>query len=238
MNEISIHLFAVRLALSVLFGFAIGLERQWRQRMAGTRTNALVCAGASVFVMSGFLIHGDASALGRVVSYVVSGVGFLGAGVIFKENMKVRGMNTAATIWCSAATGVVTALGYAGYAALVVLVVLLTNTVLRGLASRTLDLLSDETITNSRAVQKIRANEQGWKSAVDRLISCGVQPRRLITDLWRWLNTQQPKTTRTVRHHGNRRHPFPETKRETTLMKEQSPKQEMEIAAEDPQYSI
>ena len=110
MNEISILLFSIRLALAVLFGGVIGLERQWHQRMSGPRTNALVCAGASVFVMSGFLIPGDASAVGRIVSYVVSGVGFLGAGVIFKENMQARGMNTAATIWCSAAIGVVIAL--------------------------------------------------------------------------------------------------------------------------------
>ena len=134
MTEISIQLFAIRLALAVLFGAVIGLERQWRQRIAGTRTNALVSAGASVFVMSGFLIPADPSALGRIVAYVVSGVGFLGAGVIFKENMQVRGINTAATIWCSAAIGVITGLGYAGYAAIVVLVVLLTNTALRPLA--------------------------------------------------------------------------------------------------------
>lgn len=134
MSEISIQLFTIRLALAVLFGAIVGLERQWRQRMAGTRTNALVSAGASVFVMCGFLIHADPSAVGRIVSYVVSGVGFLGAGVIFKENLQVRGLNTAATIWCSAAIGVITALGYAGYAAVVVLVVLLTNTVLRPLA--------------------------------------------------------------------------------------------------------
>ncbi|MBV9085140.1 MAG: MgtC/SapB family protein [Acidobacteriaceae bacterium] len=134
MNGISIQLFSMRFALAIVFGAVIGLERQWRQRMAGTRTNALVSAGACVFAMSGFLIHGDSSAQGRIVSYVVSGVGFLGAGVIFKENMQVRGLNTAATIWCSAAIGVITALGFIHYAAVVVLGVLLTNTVLRPLA--------------------------------------------------------------------------------------------------------
>ena len=98
--------FAMRLFTALLLGAAVGLERQWRQRMAGTRTNALVAAGASAFVMAGSLLVDDPSATGRVVSYVVSGVGFLGAGVIFKDSANIRGLNTAATIWCSAAVGV------------------------------------------------------------------------------------------------------------------------------------
>ena len=134
MTGVSPEVFATRFALAIILGAVIGLERQWRQRMAGTRTNALVSAGASVFVMAGFLIPDDPSAKGRIVSYVVSGVGFLGAGVIFKENMQVRGLNTAATIWCSAAIGVITGLGYAAYGAIVVAGVILTNVVLRPLA--------------------------------------------------------------------------------------------------------
>src|SRR5580704_6538760 len=90
--------FVVRLWLAIGMGALVGLERQWRQRMAGTRTNALVAAGAAAFVMCGFLLDNDPSARGRIVSYVVSGVGFLGAGVIFKEGGNVRGLNTAAHI--------------------------------------------------------------------------------------------------------------------------------------------
>jgi putative Mg2+ transporter-C (MgtC) family protein len=75
--------FLARLMSALLLGAVVGLERQWRQRMAGTRTNALVAAGASAFVMAGLLITNDPTAAGRVASYVVSGVGFLGAGVIF-----------------------------------------------------------------------------------------------------------------------------------------------------------
>jgi putative Mg2+ transporter-C (MgtC) family protein len=73
--------------------------------MTGTRANALVAAGASAFVMAGSLLVDDPSATGRVVSYVVSGVGFLAAGVIFKDSANIRGLNTA-TILCSAAIGV------------------------------------------------------------------------------------------------------------------------------------
>lgn len=133
-GSLSLGVFSLRLGLAIFLGAAIGLERQWRQRMAGTRTNALVCAGAAAFVMSGFLIQGDPSGEARIVSYVVSGVGFLGAGVIFKENMQVRGLNTAATIWCSAAVGVISGLGFPLYAIVLVAGVLVTNTVLRPLA--------------------------------------------------------------------------------------------------------
>jgi putative Mg2+ transporter-C (MgtC) family protein len=97
MSITTIH-FTLRLFTALLLGAAVGLERQWRQRMAGTRTNALVAAGASAFVMAGSLLVDDPSATGRVASYVVSGLGFLGAGVIFKDSANIRGLNTAATI--------------------------------------------------------------------------------------------------------------------------------------------
>jgi putative Mg2+ transporter-C (MgtC) family protein len=70
--------FIIRLAVAQLLGAAIGLERQWRQRMAGLRTNALVATGASLFVMLGSMIPNEQSPT-RVVSYVVSGIGFIGA---------------------------------------------------------------------------------------------------------------------------------------------------------------
>ena len=129
-------IFSWRLIAALLLGAVVGLERQWRQRMAGTRTNALVAAGASAFVMSGLLLDGDTSARGRIASYVVSGVGFLGAGVIFKDGGNVRGLNTAATIWCSAAMGVLCGFGRPNFAVVLAVAVLLTNTVLRPLAYR------------------------------------------------------------------------------------------------------
>lgn len=132
----SIQIFATRFALALVFGALIGLEREWRQRMAGTRTNTLVAGGAAAFAMSGSLILGDVAAQARIVAYIVSGVGFLGAGVIFKDSAQVHGLNTAATIWCSAAVGVITGLGYAQYAAIIMAGVLLTNTALRPLAYR------------------------------------------------------------------------------------------------------
>lgn len=137
--------FALRLIAANAMGATVGLERQWRQRMAGTRTNALVAAGAAAFVMGGALLEGDVSARGRIVSYVVSGVGFLGAGVIFKDGASVRGLNTAATIWCSAAIGAISGLGSLNLALVLAAVVLLTNMVLRPLAYRLHPVLPEAT---------------------------------------------------------------------------------------------
>jgi putative Mg2+ transporter-C (MgtC) family protein len=129
-------LFSGRMTAAMFLGAVVGLERQWRQRTAGTRTNALVAAGASAFVMAGLLLDGDPSARGRIASYVVSGVGFLGAGVIFKDSGTVRGLNTAATIWCSAAIGVLAGFGAPLLALILAIGVIFTNTILRPLAYR------------------------------------------------------------------------------------------------------
>ncbi|MGD1216380.1 MAG: MgtC/SapB family protein [Terriglobales bacterium] len=130
----SVFVFAMRLGIALLLGSIIGLERQWRHRKAGTRTNALVAAGAAAFVMAGLLIPTDPNAEGRIISYIVAGIGFLGAGVIFKEGANIQGLNTAATVWCSAAVGVLTGMGYPQYSILTSVAVLLTNITLRPLA--------------------------------------------------------------------------------------------------------
>lgn len=128
--------FCLRLGAALLMGAIVGLERQWRQRMAGTRTTALVAAGASAFVMCAFMVRDTSRSEAQIVSYVVSGVGFLGAGVIFKDTGGVRGLNTAATIWCSAAIGAISGLGNPLHALILALAVLCTNVVLRPLAYR------------------------------------------------------------------------------------------------------
>ncbi len=78
--------------------------------MAGLRTNALVATGATLFVL--YAVATEDSSPTRVASYVVSGIGFLGGGVILREGFNVRGLNTAATLWCSAAVGVLAASGH------------------------------------------------------------------------------------------------------------------------------
>ena len=95
---------AIRLGVALLLGGIIGFERQWRQRMAGLRTNALVSIGAAGFVVFSATVSGDNSPT-RIAAQIVSGIGFLGAGVILREGINVRGLNTAATLWCSAMVG-------------------------------------------------------------------------------------------------------------------------------------
>jgi putative Mg2+ transporter-C (MgtC) family protein len=109
-QALSVADFALRLAVGVGCGALIGLERQWRARRAGLRTNALVAAGATLFVL--YSVATEDSSPTRVASYVVSGIGFLGGGVILREGANVRGLNTAATLWCSAAVGVLAASGH------------------------------------------------------------------------------------------------------------------------------
>ncbi|ASV83373.1 mgtC family protein [Ochrobactrum quorumnocens] len=123
---------AVSFTAAFIFGTMIGAERQYRQRTAGLRTNALVALGAAAFVDLAARLAGSAESL-RVIAYVVSGVGFLGAGVIMKEGMSVRGLNTAATLWCSAAVGACAGTDMLAEAALLTIYVLLGNTLLRPL---------------------------------------------------------------------------------------------------------
>jgi putative Mg2+ transporter-C (MgtC) family protein len=113
-------------------GGLIGFERQWRQRTAGLRTNVLVAVGAAAFVDLGMRVAGSDGSV-RVISYVVSGIGFLGAGVIMKEGAQVRGINTAATLWASAAVGAFAGAGQLAEATLVAAFVLAGNTLLRPL---------------------------------------------------------------------------------------------------------
>jgi putative Mg2+ transporter-C (MgtC) family protein len=107
--------FFTRLAVGLGCGALIGAERQWRARMAGLRTNALVAAGATLFVLYSD-VDGSANST-QVAAYVVSGIGFLGGGVILRDGFHVRGLNTAATLWCSAAVGVLAASGHLAFAA-------------------------------------------------------------------------------------------------------------------------
>ena len=122
------------LCLFVAFvcGSIIGLERQIRQRTAGLRTNTLVAVGAAVFVDLAMRLSGADGAT-RVIAYVVSGVGFLGAGAIMKEGANVTGLNTAATLWGSAAVGALCGSDYIVQAGLVTVFVLMANTLLRHL---------------------------------------------------------------------------------------------------------
>ena len=120
----------VSLASAFVLGSLIGLERQFRQRTAGLRTNVLVAVGAAIFVDMANHLNGHAGAT-QVIAYVVSGIGFLGAGVIMREEGNIRGLNTAATLWGSAAIGACAGADLIAEALLGTLFVLAANTMLR-----------------------------------------------------------------------------------------------------------
>lgn len=120
----------VRLLAGFILGGLIGFERQYRQRNAGLRTIVLVSTGAAAFVALAVRLAGPAEST-RVVAYVVSGIGFLGAGVIMKEGAQIRGLNTAATLWGTAAAGAFAGAGLEIEAAVVTAFVLAANTLLR-----------------------------------------------------------------------------------------------------------
>lgn len=122
------------LATAFVLGTLIGAERQYRQRTAGLRTNVLVAVGAAAFVDLAMQLAGADGAV-RVIAYVVSGIGFLGAGVIMKEGTNVRGLNTAATLWSSAAVGSCAGADMIAQAAALTIFVLAGNTLLRPLVN-------------------------------------------------------------------------------------------------------
>ena len=122
----------LNLFVAACLGAAIGLERQWRQHLAGLRTNTLVALGAAIFITYARAASDNEGAT-RIAAQVVSGIGFLGAGVIFKEGLNVRGLNTAATLWCSAAVGLLAGEGMGLHGLMAAILVIGANVGLRPL---------------------------------------------------------------------------------------------------------
>lgn len=119
---------ALNLLTALALGGIIGFERQWRQRLAGLRTNTLVALGAATFVV--FESQFDAPSPTRVAAQVVTGIGFLGAGVIWKDGVNVGGLNTAATLWCSGAVGLLAGSGHWTLGLVAVALVIVVNLLL------------------------------------------------------------------------------------------------------------
>lgn len=135
--------FLCRISICFILGLIIGVERQYRRRVAGMRTITLVALGSFLFVSISFLSNpGDIT---RIAAQVVSGIGFLGAGVIIRDGQNIRGLNTAATLWCSAAVGTLTALGFIIEAVIGVLYILVSNIILR--------------IVSKKMMNKIKSNQ-------------------------------------------------------------------------------
>ncbi|HET8838315.1 MAG TPA: MgtC/SapB family protein [Flavobacteriaceae bacterium] len=120
--------FASRIAAAAIAGLLIGVEREYKNKNAGLKTNALVALGSAVFVLVSLQFEGDKWVdTSRVLSQVVVGIGFLGAGVIWKKGGEIEGLTTAATVWCSAAVGCLAALAMYEELALITVVILIIN---------------------------------------------------------------------------------------------------------------
>jgi len=159
----------ISLFVALILGTIIGAERQYRQRTAGLRTNALVALGASAFVDLGMRLNGNPGA-SQILAYVASGVGFLGAGVILKDGANIRGLNTAATIWCSAVTGAFAGADRPAEAFLLAGFILAGNTFLRPLVSLIERAPIDESATEATFELRITVDQRCRDELRDELI--------------------------------------------------------------------
>ena len=169
---------AVSLSTAFLFGGLIGLERQYRQRTAGLRTNILVAVGAAIFVDAANRLTGHDGAI-HVMAYVVSGIGFLGAGVIMREEGNVRGINTAATLWASGAVGACAGADLILEAGLATLFILAANTLLRPVVrfinKQPLDTDSVEVTNSVYIITPKHAQKIALKQFIETLENAGYQ---------------------------------------------------------------
>ena len=126
--------FFLRLLLSMFLGLIIGLERQLTGHPAGIRINILICMGSCLFTLCPEIYAPDQ--VFRVGAAIISGVGFLCSAVIFKENGSVKGMNTAATLWCTSAIGILASTLACWWAIIATIILISSNLVLRPLARK------------------------------------------------------------------------------------------------------
>ena len=119
--EPDVLVIATRVLIGALLGAALGLEREWRGKEAGLRTNTLIAIGSALFAALSMTFGGDPA---RIAAQIVTGVGFLGAGAIMRNGANVQGLTTAAMIWVNAAVGMAAGSGHVRLAALVTVIVL------------------------------------------------------------------------------------------------------------------
>ena len=167
-NAVSLLDSFISLSTAFVLGGLIGLERQYRQRTAGLRTNVLVAVGAAVFVDMANRLDGHAGAV-HVAAYVVSGIGFLGAGVIMKGDGNIRGLNTAATLWGAAAVGACAGADLILEATLAAGFVLAGNTLLRPLVNAINRQPIDGTASEVTYCVCVICDRQFPKSTMDQL---------------------------------------------------------------------
>jgi putative Mg2+ transporter-C (MgtC) family protein len=108
-----LHFYMPKILMATVCGGLIGIEREIKHKAAGIKTNIMICVGATLFAATSFLLYNlfPTTDPTRIISYVVSGIGFLGGGVIFRGGEKVKGLTSAALIWVLSAIGIIIAAG-------------------------------------------------------------------------------------------------------------------------------
>ncbi len=126
--------FAIRLFIAIFLGFIVGLERQWTKHQAGILTNVIVCVGAYAYTAFSYIAQGPNIDVTRIAAQVVCGIGFLGAGLILRDGTNIRGLSTAATIWTTAAIGILCTLPNIVFSILVALAIVILHLLLHPLS--------------------------------------------------------------------------------------------------------
>ncbi len=127
--------FSLRLIIAILLGFIVGLERQWTKHQAGILTNVIVCVGAYSYSAFSYIAYDSNVDVTRIAAQVVCGIGFLGAGLILRDGTNIRGLSTAATIWATAAIGILCTVSNIFFSIIVAFAIVLLHLVLHPLSS-------------------------------------------------------------------------------------------------------
>lgn len=175
--------FLFRILVCFFLSLLVGIERQLRGRKVGLRTSILVSLGAFLYVSFSFMVVNPDKT--RIAAQVVTGIGFLGAGVIIKDGFNIRGLTTAATLWCDAAVGVLCTAGLIYEAFVGTTLILFANIILRFL-NKKINLLRSSNCKMSRYflevnnsdsfddvyndIINLKANIIGFKSNKDKLV--------------------------------------------------------------------
>lgn len=169
MEDLKIEL--TKLSVSLLLGSLLGLEREYQNKAAGFRTIALICMGSTVFTLISMRI--SISNPDRIAANIITGIGFIGAGVIFKNGANVYGLTTAATIWVSAAIGMAVGVGDYILATIITFITLMILSVFEYLQF-SIDAL------HKRRLYFITFNGHKFDSAIENeLLKCHLKYRKL-----------------------------------------------------------
>lgn len=130
--------FSLRIIIASILGFILGLERQWNKHQAGILTNVIVCVGSYAYCAFSYIAndaHGSNIDITRIAAQVVCGIGFLGAGLILRDGTNIRGLSTAATIWTTAAIGILCTLPNILFSIIIALAIVVLHLILHPFSS-------------------------------------------------------------------------------------------------------